>query len=181
MGIDISQNSTGFAIMENGVVLKNGYIKNPLKQPVGEYLQRIRKSIIYLLKSNNVELVIIEDIFIQFNTVAKKINQVHGVVKEACRSVLDIEVILYPQQTWRSTLGIKNLTKKEKDALIPVAKEVKGEKYKTYHKHLCDVKHRVVAYVNKRLNSEYTFEENDITDAIGLILAYEEKNEIHTT
>ena len=98
--------------------------------------------------------------------------QIHGVIKELAHAELGKEPFAYHQSQWRSTLGIKPLSKKEKQALIPEAQAVKGERYKTYHKHLCDIKHRVIDFVNNEFDIDLTFEENDIADAIGLIVAH---------
>ena len=77
-------------------------------------------------------------------------------------------------------LGIKKFTKKEKAELEIEAQKVKGKRYKTYHKYLCSIKHRVIEYVNERMKTEYVFEQNDVVDAIGLCLAYydEVNNEV---
>ena len=86
---------------------------------------------------------------------------------------MEVETTAYASQSWRHRiLGIKKFSKDEKKEFEIVAKKVKGTKYKTYHKHLCDIKHRVIEYVNKRLNTKYIFEQNDIVDALGLCVAH---------
>ena len=160
--------------MDDYDLVDRGFIRNPTDQKVGAHLSRVSDHVSFIIKKYQVEEVIIEDLFIQFLTTGKKILQIHGAIKAAVFRHMQAEAFVYPQQTWRAKLGIKNLTKKEKEALIPAAKKVKGERYKTYHKYLCDVKHRVVAYVNQSgvTSHVFTFEENDVTDAIGLILAH---------
>jgi len=166
LGVDISLKSIGWVIIDGEKIVKAGLIKNPKDQATVPHLSRISDHIGYLISNYNIETVIIEDLFIQFVQVGKSLYQIHGVVKEIVYKKLKIEAIAYHQSTWRSTLGIKRLNKTERDALLPDAKN------KTHHKHLCDIKHRVIAYVNARMGTEYTYVENDIADAIGLILAH---------
>ncbi len=159
--------SFGWAVLDrsDGIV-KTGLIKNPEAQATGAYLHRIRNHIKHLLSKYPIDTVIVEDLFIRYVNIGKALYQIHGVVKEIVYQKLELEAICYHQGTWRKVLGIKPLNKAEREALLPEARN------KTHHKYLCDIKHRVVACVNKRFNTEFTYEENDITDAIGLVLAH---------
>lgn len=169
MGIDISLKSIGWAVVDGDeTIIKAGLIKNPKDQATGEHLSRIRDHVRHLINHHAIDIVVIEDLFIQFVQTGKSLYQIHGVVKEIIYRELKCEAIAYHQGTWRSALGIKRLNKAEREELLPMAKN------KTHHKYLCDIKHRVISYVNKRIDSEYTYEENDITDAIGLILAHKD-------
>ena len=160
--------SIGWVITDDEKIIKAGLIKNPKDQATGSHLSRISDHIGYLITNYNVELVIIEDLFITFVQVGKSLYQIHGVVKEIIYKKMKIEAIAYHQGTWRSTLGIKRLNKAEREALLPEARN------KTHHKYLCDIKHRVIVYVNDRVGTEYTYDENDIADALGLILAHKD-------
>lgn len=172
LGIDISLKSIGWAIIsldgDDETIVKTGLIKNPEDQATGSHLTRISDHIGYLISNYNIDNVIIEDLFIKFVQVGKSLFQIHGVVKDIVYRKLKLEAIAYHQGTWRKALGIKRLNKAERDALLSEARN------KTDHKYLCDIKHRVIAYVNDRLKTEYTYEENDIADAVGLILAHKD-------
>lgn len=180
LGLDISQNSTGYAIVDfpEETVVKSGYIRNPGEQPIGQYTCRIRDHVQHLIVDYDVDEVVMEDLFMAFNMTAKKILQIHGVIKEVCRRQMKKETTAYASQTWRhKILGIKKFTKKEKQLLEAKAKKLKGQRYKTHYKYLCNIKHKVIDYVNERMKTEYVFEQNDMVDAIGLCLAH--YDEVH--
>jgi Holliday junction resolvasome RuvABC endonuclease subunit len=180
LALDISQNSTGYAVVEfpKEKIIKSGYIRNPQNQSIGEYTGRVRDHVQYLIVEYMIDEVVMEDLFMAFNMTAKKILQIHGPVKEITFRMLKKEAATYAQQTWRhKILGIKKFTKKEKEKLEAEAKKVKGKRYKNYFKNLCSIKHKVIEYVNKRMKTEFVFEQNDMADAVGLCLAH--YDEVH--
>ena len=168
IGLDLSFKASGFAVLDQDKnILKTGVIKNPLGQTSGEYYGRIRDHISYIMDKYHVKLAVLEDLNIMFNTSAKRILPIHGVLKELVFLRTEEEAVCLNVSTWRhKILGIKKFTAKEKAWL---------EKYsrnKTHYKHLINIKHKDVRYVNKVLGTKYHFEDHDIVDAICLVLAH---------
>ena len=171
-GIDVSTSCTGVVFYDNKkrLVVHQTMVKNPTKQPVGEYLARIRSHLCFILKQQKPDVVVLEELFISFNKAAKAMLPIHGVVREAVFCTVGQECIGYPQQTWRSVLGIAPYSKAEKE------KMKKKYKKKAEFKRQSDIKNKVIAYVNARLGTDYTYAQNDMVDAVGLCLAWTDKD-----
>lgn len=172
IAFDISYRSTGYCVFDFIAMkpIKTGYIKNTNNESVCSYLSRTRKHVVHLIETNKAEILVMEDLHMSFNKTSKQILQLHGVVKEVCHTLLNCEAVAYASQTWRHKhLGIKKFTKLEKEEITA------SSKTKAEAKRRMDIKLRVLEYVNKRLGSEYTMEQNDIVDAIGLCMAYNDE------
>lgn len=166
LGIDISYRSLGLVVMKGKKILKEIILQNPTGQLNGEYYSRIRYVLSTYIEQYKVEDAVIEDLNIRFLKVGKKLLPIHGIAKEVVHSLLGKEATTYNVSTWRFTiLNLKKFTKEEK------AEIDKLDIPKTHKKMMKDVKHKVIALVNKKLETHYTFTENDLADGAGLIIA----------
>jgi len=168
LGIDISSKSTGIAIITSKEILvRTHVIKNPHEQESGEYYTRIKKTLTYFIRKYNVSHVVMEDLNIRFLKSGKKILPIHGVVKQIAFELLRKEATCFNVSTWRFTiLGLKKFTDKEKREIKKKCKTQKEFKIRA------NIKNKVIEYVNYRMNTYYDYDDNDITDALGLTLAY---------
>lgn len=169
LGIDISYHSIGLVVLdiETLEIVAKMKIQNPLEQLNGEYYSRIRKTVQYYCEKYGVKAGVIEDLNIRFLKVGKVIFPIHGIVKEAIFESIKVEPTAYNVSTWRFTiLGLKRYSKVEKEHVNAM------EITKAQKKIKLDVKNRVIEYVNRELKTEFKYEDNDITDALGLCLAY---------
>lgn len=168
--MDLSKSSTGFSIVkfENGEIeiLDKGYIKDEKFHTFPFLLRVIRLKMLELYRKWNYEVVVFEDLNISFLATGKKLLPIHGVVLEATQYILGCSPYRYAPQTWRSVLGIRDFTKKEKEVIRSLSKNT------AEYKRLSSFKVKAIEYVKDRLGVEFSFEENDICDSVCLALAH---------
>ena len=176
LGVDISYKSTGFAVLDIGPkktkVLHTNLFETEGEQ-IGQLYNRFCVRLKDIISKYKVEEIVIEDLNIQYLKVAKKILPLHGLAKYICHFMIQKEATAYNVSTYRfKILNIKKFSKEEKAAITEL------ELNKAQTKSALDIKRKVIKYVNKRLKTNYSYDDNDITDAIALCLAYgDEHNE----
>ena len=117
LALDQASNITGWAIFENSKLVSYGMIDASNQNDIGKRLYKIRQSVEKLILDNNIDKVILEDIYldkIQINNVStfKILAEVFGVLYELCIDLnKPVEAVL--AGTWKSTLGIKGKTRAE--------------------------------------------------------------------
>ena len=117
LALDQASNRSGWAIFENSKLVSYGMIDASNQNDIGKRLYKIRQSVEKLILDNNIDKVILEDIYldkVQINNVStfKILAEVFGVLYELCIE-LDKEVDAVLAGTWKSTLGIKGKTRAE--------------------------------------------------------------------
>ena len=117
LALDQASNITGWAIFENSKLVSYGMIDASNQADIGKRLYKIRQSVEKLILDNNIDKVVLEDIYldkVQINNVStfKILAEVFGVLYELCIE-LDKEVDAVLAGTWKSTLGIKGKTRAE--------------------------------------------------------------------
>lgn len=145
LGLDVSSISTGYSILDNGVLLKDtcGLIEPNPRRPYGERLQTFEISVKDLIKNNNPDLVVIEDIFKGRNAKTfKSLAMFRGVAIKAIFDMIGQDPISIMASEARKTVGVKN---------------DKEEAFK---------------FITNKFDLDYEFEKhNDIADSILLALA----------
>ena len=144
LGLDISAVSTGYSVMNRGRLVKSvcGMIKPKPRRPYGERLQTLEAEIKKLIRDNNPDEVIIEDIFKGRNAKTFKIlSMFRGVAIKAIYDEMEKDPLSVMASQARALLGIKN------------------------------TKEDAFDFINSKYKLNYDFEEhNDITDSIVLSL-----------
>lgn len=117
LALDQSSRVSGWAIFDGDKLEQYGKIDVSNYYELGERLHQIRKKVKKLIEDNNIEKVILEDIYMdgqRVNNVQtfKALAEVFGVLYELCIDInVPVEAVL--AGTWKSTLGIKGKTRPE--------------------------------------------------------------------
>lgn len=117
LALDQASKITGWAIFEDDKLVDYGKIDLSKTDDVGLRLHLLRRSAQTLIQDNNVEKVILEDIYMdgqRVNNVStfKILAEVFGVLYELCID-LNIPAESVLAGTWKSTHGIKGKTRAE--------------------------------------------------------------------
>lgn len=110
LALDQSTRITGFAIYDNGSLVKSG--KFTLDGEMGIRLNNFRNKIINIIQENQIEFVAFEDIQLQDNkgpnnvVTYKKLAEVIGIMEQLCIE-LNLPYQIIHSQTWKSFLNIK--------------------------------------------------------------------------
>lgn len=115
LALDQASVTSGYAVFKDGVLV--AYDKFTFDDEIGERLVKIRKKIIGLIKTYDINEIAFEDIQMQGNVTNnvqtfKVLSEVFGVVQELVTE-LGIKYTVVPSVTWKSTLGIKGRTRPE--------------------------------------------------------------------
>lgn len=115
LALDQASVTSGYAVFKDGVLV--AYDKFTFEDEIGERLVKIRKKIISLIETYDINEVAFEDIQMQGNVTNnvqtfKVLSEVFGVVQELITE-LGIKYTTVPSVTWKSTLGIKGRTRPE--------------------------------------------------------------------
>ena len=121
LSLDQSTRVTGFAIFDDGSLIKVGKFDISPAGEIGNRLVRFRKKILSLIEEYNINKVCFEEIQLQNNVMNnvdtfKKLANVYGVLLETLIEIgMDYEII--SSNTWKSKCGIRKLGRdKEKKA-----------------------------------------------------------------
>lgn len=121
LSLDQSTRITGFAIFDDGSLVKVGKFDISPAGEIGNRLVRFRKKILSLIEEYNINKVCFEEIQLQNNVMNnvdtfKKLANVYGVLLETLVEIdMDYEII--SSNTWKSKCGIRKLGReKEKKA-----------------------------------------------------------------
>ena len=121
LSLDQSTRVTGFAVFDNGSLIKVGKFDISPAGNIGDRLVRFRKKIISLIEEHDINKVCFEEIQLQNNVMNnvdtfKKLANVYGVLLETLVEInMDYEIV--SSNTWKSKCGIRKLGReKEKKA-----------------------------------------------------------------
>lgn len=117
LALDQASKVTGWAIFVDNKLDSYGKIDVGNYYEIGDRLYNLRKQVKELIEKNNIEKVILEDIYLDGNHVNnvstfKILAEVFGVLYELCVE-MEIKVDAVLAGTWKSTLGIKGKTRPE--------------------------------------------------------------------
>ena len=116
LALDQASRISGWAIFEDNKLIKYGKI-DLKSDDIGIRLFQLRDQVLKLIQENNIEKVILEDIYMdgqRVNNVQtfKVLAEVFGVLYELCVELgLPVEAVL--AGTWKSSLDIKGKTRPE--------------------------------------------------------------------
>lgn len=117
LALDQASRVSGWAIFNDDSLEKYGKIDVSNQYELGDRLHTLRKKVRDLIENNEVDMVILEDIYMDnqhVNNVQtfKALAEVFGVLYELCIDInCPVEAVL--AGTWKSTLGIKGKTRPE--------------------------------------------------------------------
>ena len=116
LALDQASRISGWAIFEDNKLIKYGKI-DLKSDDIGIRLFQLRDQVLKLIQENNIEKVILEDIYMdgqRVNNVQtfKVLAEVFGVLYELCVE-LEISVEAVLAGTWKSSLDIKGKTRPE--------------------------------------------------------------------
>ena len=117
LALDQSSRVSGWAIFDGDTLMEYGKFDVGDIHDLGDRLHQIRQKVKYLIVTNNIDKVILEDIYMdgqRVNNVQtfKALAEVFGVLYELCIDMKKpVEAVL--AGTWKSTLGIKGKTRPE--------------------------------------------------------------------
>lgn len=117
LALDQASRISGWAIFENNKLIKYGKIDLKSDDDIGIRLFQLRDRVLKLIQENNIEKVILEDIYMdgqRVNNVQtfKVLAEVFGVLYELCVELgIPVEAVL--AGTWKSSLDIKGKTRPE--------------------------------------------------------------------
>lgn len=118
LALDQSTRCSGYAIFNNDQLINSGTF-TLIDDDLGIRLVKFREKIISLIKDNNIDEVVFEDIQLQSNsgknmgvTVYKALAEVFGVLTELLTE-LGIQYEVIPAVTWKSLLNIKGKARPE--------------------------------------------------------------------
>lgn len=121
LALDQATRITGFAVFDNGSLIKVGKFDISPAGDIGDRLVRFRKKIISLIEEYSIDKVCFEEIQLQNNVMNnvdtfKKLANVYGVLLETLVEInMDYEII--SSNTWKSKCGIRKQGRdKEKKA-----------------------------------------------------------------
>ena len=111
LALDQSSRITGYAIFEDGKLLKYGKFEYSGDISIPDRLYGIRETVLKLISSYNITEVVLEDIQMQGNVVNnvqtfKILAEVFGIISELCVE-LNLPQRAVLASTWKSGLGIK--------------------------------------------------------------------------
>ena len=111
LALDQSSRITGYAIFEDGKLVKYGKFEYSSDVPIADRLYGIRETVIKLISAYNINEVVLEDIQLQSNVVNnvqtfKVLAEVFGVLSELCIE-LNLPQSAVLASTWKSGLGIR--------------------------------------------------------------------------
>lgn len=165
LGLDISSASTGWAVLDDGVLASRdnvGLIKFKAKQPHGERLVGFEKRLREIITEFKPDLIAIEDLYLSFTNprVSVILAYYHGAAKKVIWDLMGVEPIVETATNFRKILGAKHSIN-----LLPGKKE-KLETGK-------DSKHLTFELIQRIFGlDDWTFSaHNDKTDALGVSLA----------
>ena len=117
LALDQASRISGWAIFEDNKLIKYGKIDLKSDDDIGIRLFQLRDKVLKLIQENNIEKVILEDIYMdgqRVNNVQtfKILAEVFGVLYELCVELgIPVEAVL--AGTWKSSLDIKGKTRPE--------------------------------------------------------------------
>ena len=117
LALDQASRVSGWAIFDGNTLTDYGKIDVSKYYELGERLHIIRQKVRNLIEDNNIDSVILEDIYMdgqRVNNVQtfKALAEVFGVLYELCIDMKKpVDAVL--AGTWKSTLGIKGKTRPE--------------------------------------------------------------------
>lgn len=117
LALDQASRISGWAIFDEDQLQQYGKIDVSKYYELGERLHQIRQEVKHLIENENIDLIILEDIYMdgqRVNNVQtfKALAEVFGVLYELCVDMeKPVEAVL--AGTWKSTLGIKGKTRTE--------------------------------------------------------------------
>lgn len=118
LALDQAARVSGYAIFEDGALIEYGKLDaTQHSDDLGKRLNWLRRRVRRIIKDNNIDKLILEDIYMdgqRVNNVAtfKALAEVFGVLYELAID-LEIPVDAVLAGTWKSTLGIKGTTRPE--------------------------------------------------------------------
>lgn len=167
LGLDISSQSTGWALLEDGAVLDFGVIK--MRQPThGERLVYFETRLKEILEASvvlarDVDLIAIEDVWVgKFALPAMILSRYRGIAEKVCWEWFRTEPLVRTATDFRKLLGLKygvNLLPGKKEKL----KTGKDSKQLTFEL-MC----KVFDLKDRKLDFD---RDNDMTDALAVALA----------
>lgn len=117
LALDQASRISGWAIFEDNKLIEYGKIDLKSDDDIGIRLFQLRDKVLKLIQENNIEKVILEDIYMdgqRINNVQtfKVLAEVFGVLYELCVELgIPVEAVL--AGTWKSSLDIKGKTRPE--------------------------------------------------------------------
>jgi crossover junction endodeoxyribonuclease RuvC len=131
LGLDPSLTCTGWAIVENCIVIHSGTIKTKAKQSLAQRLKIIQSGILEILDMRQeVDYVAIEDVFVNHRNMKTSIQlaKVHGVIIGAVLSIYIDEVIkVYaPRFVKQVVTGNGNASKEQVLKMVKLQSGYKG-------------------------------------------------------
>lgn len=112
LGLDISSASTGWAVLDDGVLLSRdnvGLIKFKAKQPHGERLVGFEARLREIITQFKPDLIAIEDLYLSFTNprVSVVLAYYHGAAKKVVWDLMGVEPIVETATNFRKVLGAK--------------------------------------------------------------------------
>ena len=124
LGLDLSTTETGYCIYDG--TFKVGKIKPKSTIPRNNRICLIVKDISELIAQNNIEVVVIEEIYLNYATSAMVLGRLQGAIIYMLKDKYQIEPIFYDCSHSRKNVGLNGHAKK-KEVCIFVSKKLNQE------------------------------------------------------
>jgi Holliday junction resolvasome RuvABC endonuclease subunit len=116
LSLDAATNTTGWAIFnKKGQLINNGYFKADKKLPLMNRINQLLDEIDRLIKENNIKIIAIEDIQLEYNTIVfKTLAMLRGILFYHLEYQMEKKVYSFGADVWRSYSNIRGSNREEK-------------------------------------------------------------------
>jgi Holliday junction resolvasome RuvABC endonuclease subunit len=169
LGFDVSKVRTGWAVLDNMNIVHYGFLACPkdfydktnLEESFNDLLKWYYDNATYLIAQYEPDIVVLEDLNIQFNIAAKTILQIQSAIKVSVKNYVkkNIALKLIHNKTVKSYFKIKNDPSYQNNLEMEICQKYKIKKV---------VKVRMILTINEIFDIGLNWEQNDEADAIAL-------------
>lgn len=107
LGIDGATKTTGWAIIEDNILLTSGIKEEKNECPIHR-IAKMRQWLVSMIEVYDIDVVVIEDVYVSFNKqTAIMLAKLLGVLENASYITLGVKPIVMAAATWKSHCGIK--------------------------------------------------------------------------